>query len=73
MRLAPIITLCILGVIFKDVIALPCLSTVTKTKFEATRKVLTDLGKNIKNKIKKLDDDMESLVTDFKSKYIHIL
>ncbi|XP_076082410.1 perlucin-like protein [Mytilus galloprovincialis] len=68
MRLAPIITLCILGVIFKDVIALPCLSTVTKTKFEATRKVLTDLGKNIKNKIKKLDDDMESLVTDFKKK-----
>lgn len=62
------IALCIIGVIFKDVIALPCLSTDTKTKFEATRKALTDLGKNIKNKLKKLDDDMESLVSDFKSK-----
>lgn len=48
MGLTPIITLCMIGVIIKDVLALPCMSSDTKTKFEATRKALTNLGKNIK-------------------------
>lgn len=67
--------------VIKDVIALPCLSVESKTKFKTTRKALTDLQSSIdskithlqndlKNRIKKLDDDMGSLVSDFESEYI---
>lgn len=46
--------------VYKDVIAQPCLTIDSMTKFKVTRKALT-------NMIKKLDDDMESLVLDFES------
>ncbi|CAC5385851.1 COLEC12 [Mytilus coruscus] len=74
MRLASMITLCILGMAFKDVIALriPCLSNDSKTKFEDTRKALKVLQTSIDNRAtilkKKLDDDMGSLQTDMKNK-----
>ncbi|CAG2192474.1 unnamed protein product [Mytilus edulis] len=78
MGLASIITVCIIGLVLKDVIALPCLSVESKTKFQATRKALANLQtsiesrianlqNDIKNKIKKLDDDMGSLVSDFET------
>ncbi|XP_076082408.1 perlucin-like protein [Mytilus galloprovincialis] len=73
------IILCIIGMVFKDVIALPCLSNDSKTKFDATRKALTDLQTSInnrvtrlqtdmKNKMKKLDDQMGYLQTDMKNR-----
>ncbi|CAC5363386.1 MRC [Mytilus coruscus] len=68
MGLASLMTLCIIGVILKDVFALPCMSNDTKTKFEAARKALTDLGNDIKNKITKLNSDMGALVSDFQKK-----
>lgn len=78
MGLASLITLCIIGMLFKDAIALPCLSVESKTKFEATRKALTNLQSSIdnrithlqndmKNRIKNIDKDMGSLVSDFES------
>lgn len=67
MRPVSLIALCIIGVLLENAIALPCMSNDTKTKFEAARKALTDLGNDIKNKITKLDSDMGVLVSDFKS------
>ncbi|XP_063406552.1 perlucin-like protein [Mytilus trossulus] len=79
MALSSMITLCIIGMVFKDVIALPCLSIESKTKLQATRKALTvlqssidsritNLQNDMKNRIKKLDYDMGSLVSDFEKK-----
>lgn len=79
MGFSSMIILCIIGIVFKEVLTLPCLSTDSKTKFEATRKALrevqtsidnrvTRLQTDMKNKMKKLDGDMGSLQTDIKNK-----
>ncbi|CAC5421927.1 COLEC12 [Mytilus coruscus] len=51
MMLVSVTILSIIGMISKDVVALPCLTDESKTKFDALRKAL--------------DDDMGSLVSDF--------
>ncbi|VDI24420.1 Hypothetical predicted protein [Mytilus galloprovincialis] len=79
MGLVSIISLSIIGLIIKDVTGLPCLTDESKTKFEATRKALKylqtsvdnrirTLQNDIKSKVKKIDDDMGSLVSDFQKR-----
>lgn len=72
MGLVSMITLCLIGMAFKDAFALPCLTVESKKKFEITRKSLTLLQTSIDNRAtqlqKKLNDDMRSLQTDMKNK-----
>lgn len=78
MLLVLVIILNIIGLIFKDVGALPCLTDKSKTKFDSLKKALgalqtsiddkiESLQSDVKNKVKKIDDDMDSLVSDFQS------
>ncbi|XP_063406439.1 perlucin-like protein [Mytilus trossulus] len=79
MMLVLVILLNIIGLIFKDVGALPCLTDELKTKFDAVRKALgvlqtsiddkiESLQSDVKNKVKKIDDDMDTLVSDFQKR-----